>query len=137
MAWSGPPFSSPGAVLVGSDDGCVDHGVFVVGVIGQNLEKILPYARLCPTREAGVNILPRAEAFRQIAPRRSRAELPNNSVNEKPVASLTVATHVTGATRQQLLDASKLIVAQSVAFHPKAPRRKAPHKSRFSDLRIP
>jgi hypothetical protein len=38
-------------------------------------------------------------------------ELPNNSVSEKPVAALTIATQVSGATWPQWLDASKLIVA--------------------------
>ena len=28
-----PFFSSPGAVLVGSDDGCIDHGVLVVRIV--------------------------------------------------------------------------------------------------------
>src|ERR1700687_3822580 len=32
----------PGAVLMRSDDGGVDHGVLVVGIIGQRLEKTLP-----------------------------------------------------------------------------------------------
>ena len=30
---SNPLFSSPGAVLVGSDDGCIDHGVLVVRIV--------------------------------------------------------------------------------------------------------
>jgi hypothetical protein len=28
-----PLFSSPGAVLVGSDDGCIDHGLLVVRIV--------------------------------------------------------------------------------------------------------
>ena len=39
-------------MLVGSDDGRIDGGVFVVGIIGQGLEKILPNAAHGPTGEA-------------------------------------------------------------------------------------
>ena len=117
-------------MLMGSDDGGVDHGVFVVGVIGQGLEKTLPNPCLRPTGEPGVIILPGAEALRQIAPGRSRTKLPNQSFNKNTVAPLAIAPNVAGATRQQRFDPRKLIVPQSVTFHPKALRRKAPHESK-------
>ena len=94
-----------------ANDRRVDHGVLIVGIVGQDLEKILPYACLRPTREPGMNILPGAEAFWQIAPGRSRAELPDDSLDEKLVAPFTIAANVPGPARQQMLDARKLVVA--------------------------
>jgi hypothetical protein len=114
-----------------SDDGGVDHRVFVGRVVSQRLEKTLPYAALRPPREPRVNVLPIAEALGQIAPRRPRAELPNNRLDEKPIAQLAVATDVAQPTRQQMLNPRKLVVAQSVALHRKASQKKAPYESRF------
>ena len=51
-----------------SDDGGVDHRVFVVRIVRQRLEKILPNAAFCPAREPRMNVLPMAEALGQIAP---------------------------------------------------------------------
>src|SRR3984893_8697271 len=56
--WPGrdPLFTSAGAVLMGPDDGGVDHRVFVVGIFGQGLEKILLNAFCTPTRDAPVGV---------------------------------------------------------------------------------
>src|SRR5436305_9747407 len=74
--WLGrdPLFACARAVLMRANDGGVDHRVFIVRIISQRLEKILPYTVLRPPREPRVNVLPGAEAFGQIAPRRTRAK---------------------------------------------------------------
>ncbi len=56
-----------------------------------------------------MKILPRAEAFEQSAPRHSGAELPIDSISEKSVAPLAMATDVGGTTRQQTFDARDLM----------------------------
>lgn len=43
-------------------------------------------------------VAPSAEMVWQIAPRRARAKFSDNSVNEKPVAKIAVATDCAGAT---------------------------------------
>src|ERR1700730_16195579 len=85
--WPGrdPLFTSAGAVLMGPDDGGVDHRVFVVGIIGQGLEKVLPNAFFSPTRETPVGVAPATEALGHIAPRRASAEFPDHGLDEKPI----------------------------------------------------
>src|SRR5271157_4389534 len=86
---------------MGSDDGGVDHGVFVVRIVRQRLEKTLPNAALRPAREPRMDVLPIAKALGQIAPRCTRAKFPNPRLDEKPIAQLAIAADVAGPTRQQ------------------------------------
>ena len=79
-------------MLMSSDDGDVDHRVFVVRIVSQRLEKTLPHAALRPPREPRVNVLPVAEALGQIPPRRPRAEFPNHRLNEKSIAQFAIAS---------------------------------------------
>jgi hypothetical protein len=69
IAWSSPTFLGAGAVLMSAHDGAVDHRVFVVGIRGQVAEKPFPNARLGPSAEASVHVLPIPEALRQVTPR--------------------------------------------------------------------
>jgi len=78
-----------------------------------------------------VNVLPVAEAFGQIAPRRPRAKFPDHRLNEQSIAQLAIAPDMSRTTGQQRFNPRKLIVAQSVAPHRKPPKKKAPYESRF------
>src|SRR5216684_1353271 len=131
--WLGrtPLFAGPGAMLVRPDDGGVDHRVFVIRIIGQGLEKTLPNPARSPARKALVGVLPVAEALRQISPRRARTEFPDHRLDKQAVSKLAAAANRAGATGQQTLNPRKLVVAQSVALHRKAPQKKAPYESRF------
>ena len=110
-------------MLMSSDDGGVDHRVFVVRIVSQRLEKTLPNTALRPPREPRVNVLPIAEALGQIAPRRPRAEFPNHRLNKKSIAQLAIASDMSWTTRQQMFNPRKLIVAQSVAPQMKASQK--------------
>jgi|HubBroStandDraft_3_1064219.scaffolds.fasta_scaffold46103_3 hypothetical protein len=124
-------------MLMSSDDGGVDHRVFVVRIVSQRLEKILPYAALRPPREPRVNVLPIAEALGQIAPRRPRAEFPNHRLNEEAIAQRAIASDMPRTTRQQMFNPPKLLVVQSIAPHRKPPKRRLPMNHALPDLRIP
>jgi hypothetical protein len=50
IASSPPFFERAGVVLMRTHDGGVDHRVFVVGIVGEGLEKTPPHAGLRPTR---------------------------------------------------------------------------------------
>jgi hypothetical protein len=110
-------------MLMSSDDGGVDHRVFVVRIVSQRLEKTLPNTALRPPREPRVNVLPVAEALGQIAPRRPRAEFPNHRLNEKTIAQLAIASDMSWTARQQMFNPRKLIVAQSAAPQMKASKK--------------
>jgi hypothetical protein len=99
MAWSTPLFEGLRTMLMSSDDGGVDHRVFVVRIVSQRLEKTLPYGARRPPREPRVNVLPVAEALGQIAPRRPRAEFPNHRLNEKSIAQCAIASDRPRTTR--------------------------------------
>ena len=69
-------------MLMSSDDGGVDHRVFVVRIVSQRLEKTLPNTALRPPREPRVNGLPVAEALGQIGRRAIRSAAPKASQKE-------------------------------------------------------
>jgi len=72
-------------MLMRPHDGAVQYGVFVVGIIRQLLEYILPYARFSPATEPGVNGFPRTKTLRQIAPRYSRPVTIKHGFNEQAI----------------------------------------------------
>jgi hypothetical protein len=96
MADRAPFFARPGAMLVGSHDRRVDHGVFIVGIVCQDLEKTLPNAAYGPAGETLVRVAPAAKTFRQIAPRRPHSELPDHGFDEKTIAQFAVAADRAG-----------------------------------------
>jgi hypothetical protein len=104
-------------MLMGSHDRRVDHRVFIVGIVRQGLEKILPNAARGPAGEALVRIAPVAKTFRQIAPWRSDTELPDYRFDKKAIAQFAVAADRPGTARQQIFDPGELVVAQCMAFH--------------------
>jgi len=53
---------------MGTYNGRINHGVFVVGILGQMLKNPLPDAAPPPTAEARMHHPEIAEALRQIAP---------------------------------------------------------------------
>ena len=118
-------------MLMSSDDGGVDHRVFVVRIVSQSLEKTFPNTALRPPREPRVSVLPVAEALGQIAPRRPRAEFPNHRLNEKPIAQRAIPSdmpHYPAANGQSAQTRRRAI--RSAA--PKASQKKAPDESRFT-----
>jgi hypothetical protein len=50
-------FGCPGAVLIGTHDGAVDHRVFVVGITGEVLKQALPYLLLGPAAEPPLRVV--------------------------------------------------------------------------------
>ena len=86
------------AVLVSSEDGRVDGGIFVVRIIRRSLEKLLPNAAHGPTGIPPVCVTPTTELFWQITPRRTDAELPDH--REKTIAKMDVAPDRAGTTRK-------------------------------------
>ena len=104
-------------MLVGSHNGRVDHRVFIVGIIRQGLEKILPNATRGPAGEALVSVAPAAKTLRQIAPWCPHSKFPDHRIDEKTIAQLAVAADRAGPARQQMLDPGELVVSQCMTFH--------------------
>ena len=104
-------------MLVGSHDRSVDHCVFIVGIVRQGFEKILPNTTHGPAGETLVGVAPAAKALRQIAPWRPHAEFSDHRFDEKTIAKLAIAADRARAARQQILDPGELVVSQCMAFH--------------------
>src|SRR5260370_17359924 len=100
-------------MLVRADYGGIDHRVFVIRIIGQGLEKTLPNPARGPARKALVDVLPVAEALRQISPRRARTEFPDHRLDKQAVSKLAPPATRTAPTGHQPLNPSKLPVTQS------------------------
>jgi len=124
-------------MLMRAHDRCVDHRVFVVRIVRQGFEEILPNPFLRPTRKPRMDILPSSEPFGEITPRRTGAKLPDHGFNEEPIAQLAVAPDTAGTTRKQTLNPRELIVAQTIPSHRKPPKMKAPYQSRFQRFANP
>jgi len=86
-------------MLVGSDNRRVDHRVFIIGIIRQGLEKILPNAARSPAGKALVGVAPTAKTFRQVAPRNPNTEFPDHRINKETIAEFAVAADRAGAAR--------------------------------------
>src|ERR1700684_2392795 len=97
----------------------------------------IPFLR--PAGEARMNVLPGAETHRHIAPGNAGPKLPDHSLDEEPIAQLTIAPNTSGAARQQFLNPRELIAAQSMTVHlvhREAFQRRLPMNHAFPDLRI-
>jgi hypothetical protein len=104
-------FWRAGAVLVGSDDGAVDHRIFVVGIGGQAFEHALPNPVLGPAAEPPMCVLPAAKALGQVAPRNSSA-IPIEHRFDKPTIVMGGRADAPGFPWEQVFDALPLIVAR-------------------------
>jgi hypothetical protein len=103
-------------MLVGSDNGAVDHGALIVGITGKMLEQSLPNPALAPTAEPPVGVLPIAETFRQVAPRDSRAVSIEDRLDEPAIVARR-DTDISDFPRKQVFDPLPLIVTQSQSDH--------------------
>ena len=116
-------------------DRCVDHGIFIVGVLRQMLENPGPNAGLGPAAEAHVHDAEIAEALRQIAPGYARAIPVQHRLDKKPIV---LGSHADGsfAPGKQIPDALPLIIAQRMTTRHRSapPIRPTAYKSRKTNL---
>src|SRR3546814_719993 len=108
-----PPFCRRG-LLVGANGGAVDHldGAVVGGSDG--VHQVVPYACLPPSGEAVVTGGTWAIALRQVAPRRTGTQHPEDAVQHAPIID---ARHPSRLVGQQRLDHAPLEVGQVVSAH--------------------
>jgi hypothetical protein len=135
-ACAGRFFSSASTVLVSAHDRGVDHHVFVVGVIRQQLENAIENAALRPSVKALVYDVPVAKTRGQITPRDSRSISVKNRINEQPVVCC-IAAHMTFSAGQKIFDPLPLVVSQSKPLHGRPPQSRLPMNHSTTDLGIP
>jgi len=63
----------------------VDHQPFVVRLIDQNFQQLLPNPLVPPADEAAVRVAPAPVVRRQIAPRGARSQNPKDCINEQAI----------------------------------------------------
>jgi hypothetical protein len=96
-------------MLMGADNCGIHHGVFVVGIDGQLLEHLWPYARDCPAAMPASHIIPSATTFRKVTPRDTRTVTVNNGFHKQTII-LCRYTYCPIPPRQQILALLPLIV---------------------------
>src|ERR1035437_9759367 len=106
---------------MGAHDGGIDHHVFVVVVVCQQLENTLENAVLRPSTEALVHDLPVAETCRQVTPGDPRSIPVKSGVEVQPVV-VCIAADMAFTAGQKILDPCPLVVSQSKALHGSALR---------------
>src|SRR6516162_818680 len=103
-------------MLMGAHDGGVDHHVLVVVIARQHRKNALEDPTLGPSAEPLVHGPPLAETLGQIPPRTARSIAVEHRLDEQAIV-LRRAPNMTLASRQKILDAVPLVVAQSIASH--------------------
>ena len=105
-------------MLVDPDDGGVDHLHVAVMRCGDRIHQAIPDASFAPAVEAVVNGGARAIALRQVPPERTRAQHPEDAVENPPVVD---PRHAARLVREVRLDRLPLEIRQLIAGHCKAP----------------
>jgi len=103
-------------MLMGTDDGGIDHRIFVVGIFCQMLENPFPDAAFRPSLVTAVSVLPVAKN----APADRATECPLGSGTTPPSRTAVVfCRHADRlfTARKQLLDPRPLIIPQSIPSH--------------------
>jgi len=103
-------------MLVGSNNGGVDHPVFVVAIFCQGLEDPREDAALAPSSQALVGVLPVAEPLRKVTPRDARSIAIEDSLHEKSIVPRGAADVALPAGKE-ILDPLPLVVPQSITMH--------------------
>jgi hypothetical protein len=103
-------------MLMGANNGRVDHHVLIVAVFRQCFENALENTTLTPSSEPLMDVLPITKASRKIAPRDARSVTIENRLDKKPVVC-GGRTNMTFATGEKILDPVPLIVAQSISSY--------------------
>ncbi|MPN16704.1 hypothetical protein SDC9_164049 [bioreactor metagenome] len=93
-----PPFCTR-AVLMGTHDGCIDHGVLVIRQRTECFKHPQPHARAAPAHVAQVNDSKVAKALGQIAPSNTAAIAIQHSVN-KETAIFGRSAHMPGPAKK-------------------------------------
>ena len=111
--------------------GTIDHLDIAVVGLGNRVHDAVPHARLAPANEAIVAGRVRTVAFRQVAPRRTRTQHPENPAQHPPVVNARNATRL---VRKKRFDDRPFEVRQVVtSTHVKAPTvwKLESHRERF------
>jgi hypothetical protein len=105
-----------GAVLMSTDNGGIEHHVFVIGITRQGFEYTFENTTLAPSPEASVRRFPIAETRRQIAPWNTRAVPVNDRLYEQAIVRRG-SSDMTLSSGQKILDPFPLVIPQAVATH--------------------
>ena len=96
-------------------DRAIDHLHLAVMGLGDRVHQPVPDARLAPTIKAIVGGRVRPVSLGQIAPRRARAQDPEDAIEDPPIVARLAAAAVLG---QKRLDNAPLEIGQVVAHDP-------------------
>jgi hypothetical protein len=99
---------------MGSNDGAVNHGVFVVRILRQNLENPLPHASPAPARVTGEYYAEVTKALRQVTPGNACAVAVQHRIHEQPVVSRS-GSGLCRLAGQQILDARPTLITQGIS----------------------
>src|ERR1700722_13253735 len=113
-------FLRPGAMLMCTHNGGIDHHVFIVGIARQQLENAGQNPALAPPAEALVDDFPIPETCRKITPRDARPIPEKDRFDEQTVIRRR-APDMTFTAGEKILDPIPLVVAQCITPHRSAP----------------
>jgi hypothetical protein len=107
-------------MLVGTDNGGIQHHVFIVAIFDQEFEDPLKNATFAPSPQASVGVFPVAEALGKILPRNPGVVAIKHGLDKAPIIG-RLAADVPLTTGKKILDPLPLIVPQSITTHQSAP----------------
>jgi hypothetical protein len=89
-------------MLVGADDGAIDHDPFTIRLTSKGFEDPLPDTVPVPPIEAGKDCVPRSEGFGQIPPWRTRSVFPEDGFNDGAIVQPRVPYSALFAGQERL-----------------------------------
>lgn len=116
-----------------ANHGAVDHLHVAVMRLDDGIHQPIPDAGFSPAVEAVVDCRARPVTLRQVAPRRARAQHPENAVENPPIVDPRDAPRLVGKMR---LDRLPLEIRQLIPGHGEAPSRSLNHAVCDSGIRL-
>lgn len=99
---------------MGTHDGRINHGVFVVGLCTEECKDFEPNARATPTHMPQMYDAEVAKAFRQVSPRNASTIAIQHSIHEEAVV-LGGSTHMARSSGKLVFNELPLAISQSVS----------------------
>src|SRR5688572_25846769 len=103
-------------MLMGPDQGAVDHHVFLVRILGQDGQQVSRDAFASPSAEPTMNILEVSKLLRKVSPGNTCAISIQDSIDEQPIVP-SCNPNMSNATRQDILDPVPLVVSNTISQH--------------------
>lgn len=101
-------------MLMGAHDGCIDHGVLVIGLGAERFKHSLPNTRSAPAHKPSMDNAEVAKAIRQVSPGNACAIAVEHSIYEEAIV-FTGRANMSSPAGQKVFDAIPLRICHGIS----------------------